>query len=73
MTDHTTRSLGPIPEGDAVYARLMEAHSGLSDAESAELNTKLVLILAAEIGDSARLHTLIDLASETASNSAPLK
>jgi len=46
------------PNGDAVYAALMEAHEGLTDAQSHALNARLVLMMANEIGDAARLHAL---------------
>lgn len=37
--------------GDAFYEALLAAHHGLSDAESAALDSRLVLILANEVGD----------------------
>lgn len=49
-------------EGDAFYAALMAAHSGLTDAESAALNARLVLILSNHIGDLDTLRRLIDAA-----------
>jgi predicted LPLAT superfamily acyltransferase len=36
---------------DAAYRMLVDAHRGLSEADSAMLNTKLVLLLANHIGD----------------------
>jgi hypothetical protein len=47
---------------DAAYVALVEARRGLSDAEAAELDTKLVLILANHIGDLAVLNEAIALA-----------
>jgi len=41
--------------GDAVYAALMETHDGLSTEQSHALNARLVLMLANEIGDPARI------------------
>ena len=38
-------------QGDDVYAALIAAHDGLSDAESARLNVRLVLLLANQVGD----------------------
>ncbi len=38
---------------DAFYASLIDAHGGLSDAESAEFNARLVERLAARIADAA--------------------
>jgi len=37
--------------GDDFYEHLVEAHRGLSEAESAALNARLVLLLANHIGD----------------------
>ena len=42
---------------DRAYRILIDAHRGLTDEDSAELNTRLVLILANQIGD---LDTLLD-------------
>ncbi len=41
--------------GDAVYAALIAAHEGLSDAESAALDARLVLLLAHAVGDLAQV------------------
>ncbi len=38
--------------GDTVYAALMEAHEGLSEAESHRLNARLVLMLSNAVGDA---------------------
>jgi hypothetical protein len=40
-------------QGDAFYERLVAAHRGLDDADSAALNARLVLILSNHIGDLA--------------------
>ncbi|MEL7098024.1 MAG: DUF2783 domain-containing protein [Pseudomonadota bacterium] len=48
--------------GDAVYAALMQAHDGLSEAESHALNARLVLMMMNEIGDAERLKALFDAA-----------
>ncbi|MFC6641397.1 MULTISPECIES: DUF2783 domain-containing protein [Sulfitobacter] len=53
-------------EGDTVYAALMAAHEGLSEAESHALNARLVLMLANEVGDPARLETLFKAARDLA-------
>lgn len=47
---------------DAAYVALVEARRGLSDAEAAALDTRLVLILANHIGDMAVLTEAIALA-----------
>jgi hypothetical protein len=40
-----------LPAPDEFYERLIATHRGLSDAESALVNAKLVLLLANHIGD----------------------
>lgn len=52
-----------IADPDAFYERLIAAHEGLPDDESAALNARLVLILANQIGDMAVLNAAIDAAS----------
>ena len=44
--------------GDAVYAALMAAHEGLTDTESQALNARLILMMANEIGDAAKLRAM---------------
>ena len=52
----TALTLAPnIPDPDGFYAELIGTHDGLSDAASAALNARLVLILANHIGDRAVL------------------
>lgn len=50
------------PEGDSFYAALMAAHEGLTAGQSRALDARLVLILANEIGDPARLEQLLEAA-----------
>lgn len=40
-----------FPNPDIAYRSIVEAHRGLSEAQSAALDTALVLILANHIGD----------------------
>jgi hypothetical protein len=47
---------------DAAYRLIVEAHRGLSDSESADLDTALVLILANHIGDLDVLREAVALA-----------
>ncbi|MGJ3265669.1 MAG: DUF2783 domain-containing protein [Salinarimonas sp.] len=54
-----------LPDPDRAYRALIDAHRGLSDEESAALNTRLVLILANQIGDETVLEEAIALAKET--------
>ena len=47
---------GPnIPDPDGFYEAWLNAHEHLSDAESAELDARLVLLLANQLGDQALL------------------
>jgi len=41
-----------IARPDDLYQMLIDAHQGLSDADSMKLNAKLVLLLANQIGDA---------------------
>ena len=54
-----------IPDPDGFYAALVAAHEGLSEADSAELNAKLVLLLANQVGDQQTLIECITAARET--------
>ncbi|WP_201829911.1 DUF2783 domain-containing protein [Microvirga zambiensis] len=47
---------------DRAYRGLIEAHRGLTDEQSAALNSRLVLILANHIGDHAVLREALELA-----------
>jgi len=51
-----------LPDPDRAYRALIDAHRGLGDEESAALNTRLVLILANQLGDQALLEEAIALA-----------
>jgi hypothetical protein len=51
-----------FPNPDAAYEALVDARRGLSDEAAAELDAKLVLILANHIGDLAVLREAITLA-----------
>jgi hypothetical protein len=54
-----------LADPDAAYRALIEAHRGLSDEDSAALNTRLVLILANHIGDPDVVATAIALARQS--------
>ena len=58
-----------FPEPDQAYAVLVGAHRGLDGIASAELNMRLVLILANHIGDLAVLREAVALADATGSRS----
>ncbi|MEJ1166711.1 DUF2783 domain-containing protein [Variovorax sp. CCNWLW186] len=53
-----------IPDPDGFYAALLAAHEGLSEAQSADLNARLVLLLANQCGDQAVLLDCIRAAAE---------
>jgi predicted metal-dependent hydrolase len=50
---------------DRAYRALIEAHRGLTDEESAALNSRLVLILANHIGDLNVLQEALALAKQS--------
>ncbi len=62
-----------LGDPDAAFRLLVEAHRPLSEAASADLNARLVLILANHIGDQAVLAEAIALAAASISRptSAP--
>lgn len=51
-----------LADPDAAFRMIVEAHRGLTEAESADLNARLVLILANQAGEMAVLREAIDLA-----------
>ncbi len=59
-----------ISDPDRAKRTLIHAHRGLTDEESALLNTRLVLILANHIGDQAVLEAAVALAKRTLSDPA---
>ena len=54
----------PYTAGDAFYDALIAAHDGLTDEQSALLNARLVLLLAAHVGDLGVLREAITLARQ---------
>lgn len=56
------------PAGDAFYENLMAAHEGLSLDQSAQLNARLVLILANQVGDQTLLAEAISAARNHITN-----
>jgi len=53
-----------IPDPDGFYAAWIAAHEGLSDAQSAEFNARLVLLLANQCGDQGVLLSCVRAAAE---------
>lgn len=48
-----------LADPDRAYRMLIEAHRGLTDAESAALNARLILLLANQVGDVGAFADLI--------------
>lgn len=48
-----------IDDPDGFYEAWLTAHEGLSDAESADLDARLVLLLANQVGDAVVLRECI--------------
>jgi len=57
-----------LPDPDGFYDEFLALHEGLSEPESAALNTRLILILANHIGDRSVLREAFDAARKSASN-----
>jgi hypothetical protein len=53
-----------LEDPDGFFADLIAAHDGLSDAESAALNARLILVLANQIGDRDTLRAALQAALE---------
>lgn len=58
-----TLNLAPnLPDPDGFYDELLAAHEGLEPGRSAELNARLILILANHIGDRDTLRVALEAA-----------
>ena len=53
-----------IESPDEFYESLIEAHRGLSEAQSVAVNARLILLLANQVGDLATLQAAIAKARE---------
>ncbi|MBE7939549.1 MULTISPECIES: DUF2783 domain-containing protein [Ramlibacter] len=51
-------------DADGFYEQLLDAHTGLSEAESQLLNARLVLLLANQVGDARLLAECIAAARD---------
>ncbi len=49
-------------DADAFYECLLDAHQGLSQEQSGQLNARLILILANQIGDTRVLRACVEAA-----------
>ncbi len=56
------RAEAAIADPDGFYAELVAMHAGLEPADSLKLCARLILLLANEIGDDARLREILDAA-----------
>ena len=56
------RYLHAFSPGDDFYEALIQTHHGLSDAQSALVNARLVLLLSNHIGDIAALNEAMKIA-----------
>lgn len=63
----TTPTIG---DTDAFYEALMNAHQGLDDDQSAQLNARLILLLANQIGDNELLAACLAEAAKTVGKQA---
>lgn len=55
-----------IQDPDGFYEALLAAHEGLSTEQSFELNARLLMLLANQVGDAAVLARCIELAKSAA-------
>lgn len=60
------RYLRAFSPGDDFYEALLDAHRDLSDEQSAQLNARLILLLANHIGDLSVLREAMSIAREDA-------
>ena len=51
-------------DADAFYEQLLDAHAGLSPAQSELFNARLILILANQVGDARVLQECLEAASK---------
>ena len=52
-------------DADTFYDQLLNAHEGLSAEQSEQLNLRLILLLANQVGDAAVLKDCIESASQS--------
>lgn len=60
-----------IPDPDGFYAAWVAAHEGLSESDSADLDARLVLLLANQCGDQAVLLDCIAAARDSGPPASP--
>lgn len=52
-----------VKDADGFYEKLLDAHAGLTEAQSAQVNARLILLLANQIGDDQVLAECITAAA----------
>lgn len=62
MAERQTYASGFSGRGDDIYAALLQAHDGLTEADSHALNARLVLLMANQIGDADVVRDLMQTA-----------
>ena len=60
-----------LPDPDAAFTALVDAHRDLDEAASRRFDARLVLILANHIGDAAVLNDALQLARDTTLRQQP--
>lgn len=65
---NTLQTISRLEMPDDFYEALIEAHRGLSDAQSEMLNARLVLLLANHVGDMQVLREALAAAREGLDN-----
>ena len=60
-----------LQDADAFYECLLDAHAGLTDEQSQQLNARLVLLLANQVGDSQVLAQCVEAARKLPSAGKP--
>lgn len=56
------RTENAFPDPDEFYALLIAAHEGLDEAQSAQVNAKLILLLTNHIGDLEVIREALEVA-----------
>ena len=54
-----------LEDADSFYEQLLNAHEGLSPEQSEQLNMRLILLLANQVGNAAVLRDCIESASQS--------
>ncbi len=52
-----------LQDADAFYEQLLDAHRDLTEAQSAQLNARLILVLANQVGAADKLRQCLELAA----------